>query len=51
MKLVISAIASLALVAPVYACPNVDHGPGHDDNAPRTADKDKAPAKDQKDAP
>ena len=37
MKLVISTLASLALVAPAFACPNMDH-----DEAPKTAEKDKA---------
>ena len=32
-------VASLLLATPVFACPNVDHGPGHDNNAPKTADK------------
>ncbi len=40
MKLAVALITSLALAAPAFACPNMDH----DTAAPKTADK-KAPDK------
>jgi cobalamin biosynthesis protein CobT len=48
MKKLALVIASLALAAaPALACPNMDSSESHD-QAPRTAEKDKAPAKDAK---
>ena len=43
---VIAFVSSAALASPVFACPNMDH-----DEAPRTAEKDKAPPKDTAAAP
>lgn len=40
MKLVLALVASLALVTPALACPNMDH-----DEAPKTADKKPAEKK------
>jgi len=39
---VIATAASLAIAAPVFACPDMDHGT--DETAPRTAEKDKKEA-------
>ena len=39
---IIVAVGSLAIAAPVFACPHSDEAEKADDNAPRTADKDKA---------
>ena len=41
MKIVLALAASLALVTPALACPNMDH----DDNAPKTAEKKPADKK------
>lgn len=38
---IIAAVASLAIAAPVFACPHSDQAE-KTDNAPRTAEKDKA---------
>jgi hypothetical protein len=46
MKLVLALAASLALISPALACPNMDH-----DEAPKTADKKPAEQKPKQDQP
>jgi len=39
---IIATVGSLAIATPVFACPHMDEAEKTDDNAPRTAEKDKA---------
>ncbi len=49
MKKLALAVATLFIAAtPAFACPDMESGHGEKDQAPRTAEKDKAQSKDAK---